>query len=139
MRITQVQLTHSDSNTLDGSSYDRYGSTFEGEFRACQRYYEKSYNVNDPPGTVAGSYCAGFATASGAFVYSMPFKSIKRATPTTVVYNPNSGATGSVYTYQLLNVTAIIGGTTQGYTLNNNASAAAGVGYSFHWTADSEF
>lgn len=87
--------------------------SFEEELRACQRYYEKSYNYAVAPGTntTAGLVQIGTSvdTAGKAWVM-IPFKANKRGTPTISVwtasgtasqveYSANGGAYGASTNY----------------------------------------
>jgi hypothetical protein len=66
------------------------------ELALCQRYFEKSYNQADPPGT------AGYITQGGAFlgvnisdaIGNTQFSVPKRAIPTVTIYNPTTGVSG---------------------------------------------
>lgn len=65
----------------------------------CQRYFEKSYDPLITPGTASSN--------NGPVAYSnqnsqqnkcyVPFKVLKRWTPSMVVYSPNSGTAGKFY------------------------------------------
>lgn len=66
----------------------------------CQRYYEKSYNVDVAPGTASGAVFAEFYVTAGLGSYQMPgayYRVTKRATPTVTVYSSTTGAAGYVY------------------------------------------
>jgi hypothetical protein len=66
------------------------------ELALCQRYFEKSYNQADAPGT------AGYLTQGGVFwsidttsaVGNTQFSVVKRAIPTVTIYQPVTGASG---------------------------------------------
>lgn len=74
------------------------------EINKCFRYYEKSYPLAIAPGTTnsfAGledfyTRKAIAASTSGGIAYGWLFLQTKRIVPTVTLYNPGSGATGSV-------------------------------------------
>ena len=72
----------------------------EDELLECQRYYQKSYNQGTNPGT-AVNYAGAVVWSSvttGAYGSAAPvfLKTTMRATPTVTIYNPETGATGSI-------------------------------------------
>jgi hypothetical protein len=71
------------------------------ELALCQRYYEKSYNIDVAPGTVSdvGRVITRNVTADtfGFPSVKVDFKVTKRATPTVVRYSTNDGASGNIY------------------------------------------
>jgi hypothetical protein len=80
---------------------------FDQELSLCQRYYEKTYPIGDPPGTAygSGSISGGgaLATFTGATAnyYMLPtwsFKTRKRVLPTLQCYSPVTGAAGKIAT-----------------------------------------
>jgi len=110
------------------------------ELALCQRYYETSYSY----GVVAGAYLAP-GWASGVSSSSAPtqlngasFKVSKRATPTIVLYNAVSGASGYVY--------RVSDGSSVAATANYIGTNAIGYidvtssanGYYYHYTATAE-
>lgn len=68
------------------------------ELMLCQRYYQKSYALETPPGTAtfAGAMQI-FGANTGTFQYHpVRFGTIMRTTPTVTVYNPSTGAVGQM-------------------------------------------
>ena len=67
------------------------------ELALCQRYYQKSYDIDTVPGTVADSgrvyntYLQVATLSEGT-----PFATAMRAAPTVVIYSPNTGASGKI-------------------------------------------
>jgi hypothetical protein len=93
-QVTGVQLEVGDTATPFEFK------SVEDELVECQRYYQKSYNQGTNPGTAtnyAGAVVWSPVTTSGygsaAPVY---LKTTMRATPTITIYNPETGATGSI-------------------------------------------
>ena len=112
----------------------------------CQRYYEKSWGPNVAVGTAAlidmtqnflnGLPSAIFSTAIGG-----AFRTTKRAQATLTVYNPNSGASGTVRDYNN-NVDLTAASTRAGLTtfqINVTTTVAAiSLNVAAHWTASAE-
>jgi hypothetical protein len=132
--------------------------SFAEELALCQRYFEKSYDVDVAPGTEFTSYgmetCfANASVGSGGDLNlfcagPLRFKVSKRTTPTVNIYNRNTGALNSVYndsTGQSISFTTL-----DTYTPGQNqvnlrllgltGSNTISVGdlLSYHWTADAE-
>jgi hypothetical protein len=91
--ITGVQLEVGSSAT--GFEYRQFGT----ELNLCQRYYQKTYDVNTVPGTTYNYEYAAPATAIGTGNYGMPcgrsFLVSMRATPTITTYD-GSGNAGKI-------------------------------------------
>ncbi len=71
---------------------------FQEELALCQRYFEKSYNIDVNPGeiTISGEiHCHSASTTEVAFNFR--FENRKRTVPTITVYSPNSGNPGFLY------------------------------------------
>jgi hypothetical protein len=91
--ITGVQLEVGSSAT--GFEYRQYGQ----ELVLCQRYYEKSYNIGDVPGTAtdAGRLFQRGTSQSGSLAgSSIAIKVQKRANPTVTFY---TGTTSGSWSY----------------------------------------
>lgn len=74
------------------------GGDVHADLRGCQRFYEKSYNLNVAPGTTSSYVGSSYVTTSSANINSgasnVYYKVTKRVTPTHIVYSPATGATG---------------------------------------------
>lgn len=132
-------------------TFERAGITRAGELALCQRYYEKTYNVDTALGG-ASSYLGHYVTnvmnisVATAGTYCLGrhprFKVEKRATPTVYLYNADNGSIGS---WNIDGATDVSAGAseigTSGFTVVNNTGAidtpAAGFAYG-HWVADAE-
>ena len=92
--LTGVQLEVGDTAS------DFAHMSFGQELVLCQRYFEKTYAQDIALGNASnfnGSYTSRDGTASSVVrYYPFNYKITKRATPTITIYNPSSGATGSV-------------------------------------------
>jgi len=112
----------------------------------CQRYYEKSYNAGDRPGTatiVSGEFLyasgAGSGLAGGGM--SARFSVAKRAQPTITVYSGLTGSPGAIFDQNSnVDVAATIfevGDKNFGWY--GAPSAGNGINFVIQWTADADF
>lgn len=137
--VTGVQL-----NT-GATARSWFPRSFESELRACQRYYEKSYDYSVVPATstTTGLILFNFGhTTNSDRTISTSFKATKRTTPTVTVYD-SAGNSGKVSTCD--NSTALTANValtashnigTQGLTLRQTLAGPSGFG--FHFVADAE-
>lgn len=119
---------------------------FALEIQLCQWYYEKSYNIEDKPGTVtvsgANMNAPEFRTIGSTYnPCILPYKVTKRTIPTVLIYNPSTGTLNSVYnssTTYSINL-SIVYTTTNGILNITLVSAPSNNnGITFHFTADAE-
>ena len=112
------------------------------ELIRCQRYYEKSYQLGDAPGTNTNVGSVMFLTnrSPGTAHTMLRYQTRKRAAPTLTSYSSTeSNTTG---------MRDLDNGTTYNYTMNRNGETGCtayptgnlGLGYfiQFHYTADAE-
>jgi hypothetical protein len=112
---------------------------FDQEYPICQRYHEKSYNpweavaLPSQPGHIQ----AYTVTGIGAYQHMGPrFAVVKRAQPTVILYNLNSGLAGQVWAVSAnMGVAAQAEGVGMG-GFNFYASLGAPDLVRFHFTAD---
>lgn len=131
--MSQVTLTVGDGVP---NEFCRAGRDFAEELQLCQRYYEKSYNVNVlvPTVTDEGRVVAR-TDNTGNFQITAVFKTRKRVNPSATTYSPATGAA---------NVISIAGspsgcGVTVGETnMRVVATGAANADGEFQWAADAE-
>jgi hypothetical protein len=116
------------------------------ELTMCQRYYEKSYNLDTVPGT--GGSSAGYlrwstVTSNNNSESSLRYNTIKRTGPTVTVYSVLTANTPNT----ISNLSAVadrpgVSGNQSdgGVTLNQNAGTGntAGDSMGAHWTAEAE-
>jgi hypothetical protein len=157
-QIAQVSVIPQDF-TLAGASnvdipFQRAGRTIQQELAMCQRYYEKSYEVDVAPGTAtATGRVTVAATAQTSSVMTLgsitPFKVQKRTPPPSVAfYNSGSGASG---TWQYFspgnnlptNFSATLNlASSNGFEINNSGSPGFPTTTAFlalgHFVADAE-
>jgi hypothetical protein len=126
-----------------------YGSTalpfqtrhIQQELAMCERYYEKSYNLE----STIGSFTVGWAgTSTNGTVFAegpgLRFKTKKRANPTVTLYNAVSGA--SARAYQVSSAASITVATrnvgTDGIGIIDYTSSGGQNSYYIHYTAEIE-
>lgn len=138
-RIAQTMLTLGASV----SPFSRAGGNYGQEVALCQRYFEKSYDVNVDPGTAATSIGATLWLSSRSFNAEQVvdrYKVNKRNTATMAVsiYSTTTGTVSKVRdTSAAADVSASAtskGQTGHSVTFTGNDGAVL----AWHWTADSE-
>jgi hypothetical protein len=142
-QIAQVALYPIQAGSGVTLPFVRAGRNIADELSMCQRYYEKSYEIDTSPGSATtvgitshwgANQGAGIPSAHHVF-----FKAQKRAAPTVVIYDA-AGASGVVFTD---------GGNGQPLQLPANQTSIGSSGFSagttqattrviFHYTADAE-
>jgi len=137
LRITGVQLEK--GSTATSFDYRPYGT----ELALCQRYFERSYNIDIATGTGLATSFVGFNTPLAAATdipSGILFKVTKRANPTLVVYNAVSGASGTAYRASDAAAVSVTGINYVGTNGVGNLSLASGSinNYLIHYTASSE-
>lgn len=150
----------SSSNTLDiaqcvllegthpNPSFCLAGKTYADELGLCQRYYEKSYNLNTAPGTALGAgrtnwqgAAVHLSNSSGNFSARVDYKTRKRTSLSSItLYNPNTGATGSARDASDssdISITGLSVGDNQANIVESLVGIASR-GYYYHWAIDAE-
>lgn len=121
------------------------------ELAHCQRYYEKSYNIDTAPGAVSSNVgisatnAADLAAAAMSILLNIPFQVRKRANPTITLYDfaGNSAkiselsTNASVVTSNVTPSTGTIHQSERGFSVLHDAAGVVG-GLFVHWTADAE-
>lgn len=72
---------------------------FQTEISRCQRYYEKTYALDTPPGSTTDNgplYAASSGTLNWAVSLNWRFKAKKRIVPTVSPYNPTTGTINEI-------------------------------------------
>ena len=84
----------------DGSvatAFQTATGTLQGELAACQRYYQKTNNQSEAPGTAPTSTPINAINASTTLVVGVPpFKGVMRVAPTVTLYSSVTGTTGRI-------------------------------------------
>jgi hypothetical protein len=116
--------------------------SIQHELQLCQRYFERSYNIETPTGTVEENQAAWGNVNSAdttLLCVNVDFKSIKRTTPSITAYNTSTGAAGSFIAGSTSkNVSTVVGGTKGIGRVYATSGMTAGVYARFHWVADAE-
>ena len=111
------------------------------ELALCQRYYEKSYDVTTPPGSITTPFNGSvwLAADTVSIGTTLLFRVIKRASPTIIVYNPTTGVSGKVRdSTNAADVTATATDiSTSGFGRCTGTFVSARM-YSCSWTASAE-
>lgn len=77
------------------AEFERAGFDIANEVQLCERYYEKSYNLNDAPGTITQDGAMMTIGASNTFfTVGLSFLR-KRVVPIVTTYNPVTGGSGT--------------------------------------------
>jgi len=141
INITGVQLEVGENATP--FEYRMYSQ----ELALCQRYYEKSYNYANAPGSVSSADREehyGSSDSGNNSVVGTSFKVTKRLVPTMKYYRDDTGALGD-WLYARSGVGYTNTTVTNYTTTESSWRAYMGVGASYdvviskgHWTADAE-
>ena len=131
--LTGVQLEV--GSTASPFAHENVADTLQ----KCQRYYEKSYDINTVPGTNTFSGAIRWRSASSSVEAPLRFTQTKRATPTVTPYSI-IGPSGNI-----LNVSTGINATASVATIGQSGCFPAkdtggsdGDQYGFHYTASAE-
>lgn len=142
LSFTQLSLVKGLSGA-GAKGFTRKGSTFAEELIACQRYFEKDYDLQDLPGAPSAGNGRGrdyvMAPFTGTLYHTSRFKVSKRSSPTMIYYSPLTGAAGVVRD-ESGGADVAIGVPEVGQ--NSSAVNFAGIIsrlYTFHWTANARF
>ena len=114
--------------------------TIGEELILCQRYFTKSYNVNTNPGTIQldgaihelNTRNHATATPGASFVVEM------RATPTIMLYSPDTGASGVVSNSGDKSAVALNPSKKRIRFINSISGGAIGNSCRYQYTADAE-
>lgn len=129
--ITGVQLEVGSSAT--GFDYRDFGT----ELLMCQRYFEKSYNLDVKPGTATSvGPIVNFPTQYVVQFFAC-YKVPKRAEATATYYSPLTGASGN-YTYNYTNDAAVTAISTGQTSSSCYAVTPGNVSAYLHFTASAE-
>ncbi len=145
-KLADVMLVEDNTDLTSDPEFALAGRDLYEELQLCQRYYEKSYDVNVNPGTAdfGGAYAPApeRGSSNGNSTFGVTYKIKKRALGTCTFYNPSTGAINSCrYSGANYGVVAIFQGENGASAANNTGGAwpATGVAtVSVHFTSESE-
>lgn len=130
-RVTQVQLHEG----IDEIPFSEILRDIETEIELCQRYYEKSYELDVKHGTITSVGFTRETDTNSDFRTTVVFKVRKRAIPIPKMYSYTTGSVDTMNTNSGdVAVTYSGVGTVSFEVLSNIAATHRG----WHWTADSE-
>lgn len=115
--------------------------SFDDELKACQRYYEKSYDLSVVPGAITEVGVSRYSVGNGDTAGSVSFKVSKfeASSPTITIYNPITGGSGTVRNARSgANDAATVSSLGQNSFTVADASASIDDVVRFHWTAQYE-
>jgi hypothetical protein len=126
---------------LDDPEFNTFGKDFLAEVQACQRYFEKSYeltqalgaNPTDPANTTRFSL-----PSSQAVRTPNPFKVSKRASPSITVYSAANGSSGQVDINNVGQAVGAISPQQNGFWAETTSAATGSITFGYQWTAQSE-
>jgi hypothetical protein len=137
--VTGIQLEVGDTATP--FEHRNYAT----EIAKCQRYYEKSYNLDTAPGTTAssGKNVASEPTTPTNKIHNAQtfFKSSKRTSPVVLIINPNTGTVNEVYNETTsigTGVNSTIAGENNISIINLTTTSTGTNTYEWHFIADAE-
>ena len=127
------------------STFSRAGTTYDKELYFCQRYYEKSYDIDVAVGTSATTHnLTSGAALNGGIMWgnSVIFATDKRVSPTIGFYTYNGTANqwhyGSLGASETPTANIIAEGTSTKQFKTRITSGASGNSMYGNWTADAE-
>jgi hypothetical protein len=138
--LTGVQLEAGDTAT----PFEH--RSFGAELALCQRYFEKSYDLETVAGAANenGMAITWAASVSNYYSFSTKFLVSKRATSTVTIYNPSSGTTSEMRNTDSGGAVTVAGISNVGQTApfvflySSSAVSVDGNRYSTQWTASAE-
>jgi len=137
--FNEMMLVEGETTTV--LPYIYAGQTVIGELQLCQRYYEKSYALDTAPGTpgLANGPELHMYTGGGTSCGAIPFKVIKRSSPSVNLYRPSTGTIGQIEDFgeAALAISSIFS-STYGIGYINVAPATINTGFQLMFTADAE-
>ena len=108
------------------------------ELALCQRYYEKSYDLDTVPGTGTAAGCVSFTVPSNSGWANVRFQTRKRAAPALTYY---ASSDGEVSKFHCSDGTKYAGSVLylgeNGFTFEPTG-ISAGYAVSFHWVCSAE-
>jgi len=145
-RMTQVML----SEGSEAPTFQRSGKSIQEELAMCQRYYEKSYDLDVVPGTASNpgrvvNLLGSTVDGGTSDLFATPtFATTKRNTPTVVLYS-NLGTINTVHvlTDSGTTVNSAFAGSVgaigeHGFQADASNAGVTAAGFMFQWTANAE-
>ena len=132
--VTGVQLEVGDTAT------EFEHRSFAEELQACQRYYQKSYNYVNAPGSNINTPHQARIDGQGIFFFERVYPVRMRTQPTLTTYsNGSSGASGKMYNSSTsADIDETVASYENGHLVHNASSVSSGHNIGYHYTADAE-
>lgn len=123
--------------------FQRAGRNYVEELQLCQRYFEKSYNLDSPLGTTTtggASQQRAFVTGGGGPTLVFEYKVRKRALPIVTTYSTNNGAADRLYNSTQGNIVTVYLniGETKFNARPSSSPTTSNSTYQAHFGADAE-
>jgi hypothetical protein len=115
--------------------------SFQKELWMCQRYYEKSYNYDDPPGTININGTLSGRAVDIQYDLMVFYKNTKRASPSLTSYSPVTGAVGKIRNSSASTEITPGGLSFNGFNsfcINGSANTSNGQRIQAHWVSEAE-
>lgn len=115
--------------------------SFQKELWMCQRYYEKSYNYDDPPGTININGTVSGRAVDIQYDLMVFYKNTKRASPSLTSYSPVTGAVGKIRNSSASTEITPGGLSFNGFNsfcINGSANTSNGQRIQAHWVSEAE-
>lgn len=120
--------------------FEYFNGSLDSDLKACQRYYQKTYDIATNVGTVTfNGSIVNDAQPNDNPALCGQLKVFMRAVPTVVYYNPGTGATGSargIGSSANIGVNALTAG--QNAISANTNTIVTSDAYALHFTVDAE-
>lgn len=122
------------------ATFERAGRNFADEVLMCQRYYEKSFDLNQAPTNVqTGAFLSIGSATSGGIIMTVPFKAVKRTAASITFINPTLGGSSWETSTDSASITAALSANSlYSMTIGTSGTPAAGTAYKIQWTADAD-
>jgi hypothetical protein len=137
IRLSQIQLVEGDEDI----PFRLAGQNIANELLLCQRYFEKSYDLDNPIGSLTPSgaiYGVSSSTSVGILDMQVAFKNNKRVSPVVAIYSPSAGTVGFLDRGATPLAAGPLNTNFQGFCITNSVLTIASSGHQAHWTADAE-
>jgi hypothetical protein len=135
--VTDVALVI-DNESEGEIDFGLAGRDLTEELGLCQRYYEKSYDIDITPGTISalGDTRITITSTPSTCETSIPYNR-KRVAPVVSTYSPNTGTIARVR--NLLSSTDVVAVVDNYAEKSSRLYFASGTSpFAYHWTADAE-
>lgn len=136
-RVALIELVEGHHDT--DKAFSLAGKNLPDELRLCQRYFSKSWTLDEAVGTISATGIATMYTAASQYFSGhIPFKTTMRATPVVICYNHGTGAANQARGITGGGAVALSAQHTSMHGFSVYSLQAIQDIYGFHWAADAE-